>query len=137
MPRRALSSPLHPEVGNNLIGIFYNFGPSAGSSSLRKRCARLTVSIAVCVRVSAVQYAHVPLACCLCSAAYTAYRLPPITYCLLPTAYGPPSAAYCLRLPRAACRLPPAHAHEPMPRVLHTYRLLLHSACVHVPHPQE
>jgi hypothetical protein len=100
------------------------------------------MSIAVCVRVSAVQYAHVPPACSVllcCFAAYTAYRLPPTAYCLLSTAYGPLAAAYCLRLPPTACRLPPvhAHAHAACARVLRTYRLLLHSAYVHVPLPQE
>ena len=68
------------------------------------------------------------------SAAYTAYRLLPTAYCLLITAYGPPSAACCLRLPPPASRL---RMRMRMPPVLHRYRLLLHSAYVHVPLPQE
>ena len=135
MPRRALSSSLHPEVGNNLIGIFYHFGRAPDRLSSRKRCARL-MSIAVCVSASAVQYAHVPPACSvqLCCLHRLPPRLLPTAYCLLITAYGPPSAACCLRLPPPASRL---RMRMRMPPVLHRYRLLLHSAYVHVPLPQE
>ena len=110
---------------------------SAGSSSSRKRCARHTMSIAVCVRVSrqySMRMCLLPAPCC--SAAYTAYRPPPTAYCLLSTAYGPPSDAYCLRLSPTACRLPPAHAHVHAACAAYVPPVL-HSAYVHVPLSQE
>ena len=95
---------------------------SAGSSSSRKRCARLTMSIAVCVRVSAVQYAHVPPACSCCSAALL--LTPPTTYRLL-------SAAYRLR--PAGCRLLPTPTTYRLPPAACACACRLCSCAAYVP----
>jgi hypothetical protein len=91
---------------------------SAGSSSSRKRCARHTMSIAVCVRVSAVQYAHVPPAYCMPLTPPTTYRLLSAVYRLRPAGCRLLPAPTTYRLPPAACRL-----RLRMPPGLHTYRL--------------
>ena len=79
---------------------------SAGSSSSRKRCARHTMSIAVCVRVSrqySMRMCLLPALCRLHLLPPTAYPLP-LTVCCLPL-----TAAVCRQLPTLATyRLPPA-----------------------------
>jgi hypothetical protein len=92
--RRALSSPLHPEAGDNLTGIFYCFwrvpdrrrrGKGAPAHDVWSSGVRVTVQV-----LCAYPYA---LAYCLS-------RKPPPACCLLPAAYGLP-------LPSTACRLLP------------------------------
>jgi hypothetical protein len=76
-----------------------------------------------------------PALCCSAALLLT----PPTTYRLLSAVYHLRPAG-CRLLPTLTTyRLPPvhAHAHAACARVLRTYRLLLHSAYVHVPLPQE